>query len=96
MAPIARKVDKYDRAIFTDSETPDPWTPESRFAQWRGKTCGPWTVINVHPDRHRGVCFRGWTNNGDWWYVCGRCHPSAVDQPATSNHQAAAGSGAGA
>jgi hypothetical protein len=88
-AATPRKLDQYGRAIFGDTELPDPYSPDSRFAQWRGKTCGPWQIIDLgrSEERHKLYCFRGWTNNGDWWYVCRRCHPDAVDMPATSNHQ---------
>lgn len=82
-----RPHDEHGRAIFSDREVPDPWSPESRFAQWRGKTCGPWTVITVSEPRHHQVCRDGWTNNDRWWYVCGRCHPDAIDKPGSSEHQ---------
>lgn len=82
-----RPHDEHGRAIFGDREVPDPWSPESRFAQWRGKTCGPWTVITVSERRHHQVCRDGWTNNDRWWYVCGRCHPDAIDKPGRSEHQ---------
>lgn len=85
---MSRPVDQYGRAIYADHEVPDPWSPESRFALWHGRVCGPWTVITVPADRHRVVCDHGWTRSGDWSFVCGTCHPDAVDKGASSDHQA--------
>ena len=82
-----RPTDKCGRVIFADNETPDPFDPSSCFAQWHGRTCGPWTVITVLEKNHRAVCDRGWTRSDRWSFVCGRCHPDAVDMPGTSNHQ---------
>lgn len=83
-----RQLDEYGRAIFADREVPDPFDPSSRFAQWHGRTCGPWTVISGLADtRHRYICDHGWTRSGDWSFVCGRCHPDARDMPGSGEHQ---------
>ncbi len=87
LTDIDRKRDEFDRCLFAPNETPDPWTPESRFAQWLGRTCSPWTVVTVTEMQHRTLCYYGWVRSGEWSFVCKRCHPSAVDMPGTSYYQ---------
>lgn len=82
-ADRSRPVDQYGRTIFQDRDIPDPFTETSRFAQWRGRTCGPWEVYGERGDQfHRAHCQNGWIVSGDWNFVCGRCHPTAV-----TNHE---------
>lgn len=87
-APPTRRRDEYGRAVFSQHEVPDPLHPDSRFAQWLRRTCGPWVVLGGFSDaKHSLYCFKGWISSGEWWFVCRRCHPDAVDKPATAEHQ---------
>lgn len=79
--------DEYGRASYWSSQIPDPRDIDSKFGQWRGRTCGPWIMIHVAEKDHHVWCTDGWVPSGEWSFVCSRCWPDAVDMPGTTNTQ---------
>jgi hypothetical protein len=70
-------VDQYGRVVIPRDVIPSPLDPLVAFAQWRGKTCGPWsTAGGIGVDEyHARICRDGWIMSGEWMFGCIRCHP---------------------
>lgn len=85
-----RPVDKYDRPIYADHETPPI---DERIAVWRGRVVaygrpyGGNSISGAHDPRFRQKCENGWVASGDWWLHCTVCHPYTEDDTRREHHR---------
>ena len=70
--------DEYNRRIRDDRSVPSVKTAE-RFDRWRGALLAP-DVVLTYWEHRSGLPCSGWVKSQGWWFVCGRCHPDAVDE----------------
>jgi hypothetical protein len=69
------EVDEYGRRIIPANIVLAPGDAR-RFDRWRHGLLSPETVLTYWRHARDGKCTNGWILSGQWWFVCGDCHPA--------------------